>query len=126
MTTREYKDYKNLKKESLRDNMTNTELVLNMLAEVATTEISRNENPKGLNESKHVAKRGGNVAGNARKDLESQLGKRVGNMDKNKIEVFGRVLSQKEIEHVFLKAKKLQEENKILKEGLQKFRSVGV
>lgn len=77
MTTREYKDYKNLKKESLRDNMTNTELVLNMLAEVATTEISRNENPKGLNESKHVAKRGGNVAGNARKDLESQLGKKV-------------------------------------------------
>lgn len=51
---------------------------------------------------------------------------RGGNMDKNKIEVFGRVLSQKEIEHVFLKAKKLQEENKILKEGLQKFRSVGV
>lgn len=47
-------------------------------------------------------------------------------MDNNKIEVFGRVLSQKEIEHVFLKAKKLQEENKILKEGLQKFRSVGV
>lgn len=77
MTTREYKDYKNLKKESLRDNMTNTELVLNMLAEVSTTEISRNENPKGLNESKHVAKRGGNVAGNARKDLESQLGKKV-------------------------------------------------
>ena len=77
MTTREYKDYKNLKKESLRDNMTNTELVLNMLAEVATTEISRNENPKGLNKSKHVAKRGGNVAGNARKDLESQLGKKV-------------------------------------------------
>ena len=77
MTTREYKDYKNLKKESLRDNMTNTELVLNMLAEVATTEISRNENPKGLNESKSVAKRGGDVAGNARKDLESQLGKKV-------------------------------------------------
>lgn len=47
-------------------------------------------------------------------------------MDKNKIEVFGRVLSQEEIEHVFLKAKTLQEENKILKEGLQKFRSVGI
>ena len=77
MTTREYKDYKNLKKESLRDNMTNTELVLNMLAEVSTTEISRNENPNGLNESKYVAKRGGNIAGNARKDLESQLGKKV-------------------------------------------------
>ena len=57
--------------------MTNTELVLNMLAEVSTTAISRNENPKGLNESKSVAKRGGDVAGNARKDLESQLGKKV-------------------------------------------------
>lgn len=77
MTTREYKDYKDLKKESLRDNMTNTELVLNMLAEVSTTEISRNENPKGLDESKHVAKRGGFIAGNARKDLEEQLGKKV-------------------------------------------------
>jgi|GEM_PF-2457811 len=59
------------------NNMTNTELVLNMLAEVSTTEISRNENPNGLNESKYVAKRGGNIAGNARKDLESQLGKKV-------------------------------------------------
>ena len=66
----EYKYHKNLRKESLRDNMTNTELVLNMLAEVSTTAISRNENPKGLNESKSVAKRGGDVAGNARKDLE--------------------------------------------------------
>ena len=77
MTTKQYKKHKNLKKESLRDNMTNTELVLNMLAEVSTTEISRNENPNGLNESKYVAKRGGNIAGNARKDLESQLGKKV-------------------------------------------------
>lgn len=57
--------------------MTNTELVLNMLAEVSTTAISRNENPKGLNESTSVAKRGGDVAGNARKDLEKQLGKKV-------------------------------------------------
>ena len=77
MTTKQYKQHKNLKKESLRDNMTNTELVLNMLAEVSTTEISRNENPNGFNESKDVAKRGGNVAGNARKDLENQLGKKV-------------------------------------------------
>ena len=77
MTTKQYKQHKNLKKESLRDNMTNTVLVLNMLAEVSTTEISRNENPNGLNESKDVAKRGGNVAGNARKDLENQLGKKV-------------------------------------------------
>ena len=77
MTTKQYKQHKNLKKESLRDNMTNTELVLNMLAEVSTTEISRNENPNGFNESKDVAKRGGNVAGNPRKDLENQLGKKV-------------------------------------------------
>ena len=77
MTTKQYKQHKNLKKESLRDNMTNTELVLNMLADVSTTEISRNENPNGFNESKDVAKRGGNVAGNARKDLENQLGKKV-------------------------------------------------
>ena len=58
MTTREYKDYKSLRKESLRDNMTNTELVLNMLAEVSTTEISRAENPEGFEESKDVAQRG--------------------------------------------------------------------
>lgn len=77
LTTGEYKYHKNLRKESLRDNMTNTELVLNMLAEVSTSAISRNENPKGLNESKSVAKRGGDVAGNARKDLEKQLGKKV-------------------------------------------------
>lgn len=61
MSTREYKDYKNLRKESLRDNMTNTELVLNMLAEVSTTEISRNEKPQGLDKSRDVAKRGGSI-----------------------------------------------------------------
>lgn len=77
MSTREYEDYKNLRKESLRDNMTNTELVLNMLAEVSTTEISRNEKPQGLDKSRDVAKRGGSIAGNARKDLEKQLGKKV-------------------------------------------------
>lgn len=77
MSTREYKDYKNLRKESLRDNMTNTELVLNMLAEVSTTEISRNEKPQGLDKSRDVAKRGGSIAGNARKDLEKKLGKKV-------------------------------------------------
>lgn len=77
MTTKDYKKYKGLKKESLRDNMTNTELVLNMLAEVSTTEISRNENPYGLDENKDVAKRGGSIAGNARKDLEENLGRKV-------------------------------------------------
>ena len=57
MTTREYKSYKNLRKESLRDNMTNTELVLNMLAEVSTTDISKVENPEGFEESRDVARR---------------------------------------------------------------------
>ena len=74
MTTGEYKAYKNLKKESLRDNMTNTELVLNMLAEVSTTEISRATNPKGLKPSKRVAKQGGAIAKNARKELEEKTG----------------------------------------------------
>lgn len=76
-TVAEYKRHKNLKKENLRDNMTNMELVLNMLAEVTTTEISKSENPQGLEESKSVARRGGAVAGNARKDIEKQTGKSV-------------------------------------------------
>lgn len=76
-TVAEYKKHKNLKKENLRDNMTNMELVLNMLAEVTTTEISKSENPQGLKESKKVAKRGGSVAGKARKDIEKQTGRKV-------------------------------------------------
>ena len=76
-TVAEYKRHKNLKKENLRDNMTNMELVLNMLAEVTTTEISRSENPQGFEESKSVARRGGAVAGNARRDIEKQTGKSV-------------------------------------------------
>jgi len=75
MTTKEYKKYKSLKKENLRDNMTNLELVLNMLAETATTEISEKREPKNLEENKTVAHEGGNVAGNARKDIESKTGK---------------------------------------------------
>lgn len=66
-----------LKKENLRDNMTNLELVLNMLAEVTTTEISKNENPLGLEQSKAIAKRGGEIAGEARKNIERQTGKSV-------------------------------------------------
>lgn len=77
LTTREYKKLKDLKKENLRDNMTNLELVLNMLAETATTEISHKREPKGLNESKQVAREGGSVAGNARSDIESKTGKKV-------------------------------------------------
>ena len=77
MTTREYKDFKNLKKESLRDNMTNLELVLNMLAEVSTTEISKTTDPTSIYENKMVARQGGQIAGEARKNLESKLGKPV-------------------------------------------------
>jgi len=75
MNTRQYKQYKGLKKENLRDNMTNTELVLNMLAEVATTEISIVEQPIGYAESENVAKRGANTARVARKQLEDETGK---------------------------------------------------
>ena len=76
-TVSEYKQLKNLKKENLRDNMTNLELVLNMLAEATTTEISKKQNPKTFDESKHVAVRGGTVAGNTRKDIEKQLGENI-------------------------------------------------
>ena len=74
MTTREYKDYKGLRKESLRDNMTNVELMLNGLAEAAATELSKRENPHGFTENAHIAKRGGNVAQVARERLEEELG----------------------------------------------------
>ena len=74
LTVQEYKQVKGLKKENLRDNMTNIELVLNMLAEVTTTAISRQEQPETFDESKAVAWRGGKVAKNAREDIETQLG----------------------------------------------------
>ncbi len=77
MTTRQYKDYKNLKKENLRDNMSTLELVLNMLAEATTTELTNIENPKGLEENKETARRGGTIAGNARKEIEKETGKPV-------------------------------------------------
>ena len=77
MTVQEYKEYKGLRKENLRDNMTNIELVLNMLAEVTTTAISRQEQPENFDQNRDVARRGGNVAKNARKDIESQLGASV-------------------------------------------------
>ena len=76
-TTKEYKQFKNLKKESLRDNMTNTELVLNMLAELSTKGISESSNPKTLKEHKIVAKRGGGIARDARKKLEKETGKKA-------------------------------------------------
>ena len=74
MTTRQYKQHKGLKKENLRDNMTNVELALNMLAEASTTEISRQKNPKGYRQSAQIAKEGGSVAKAARKQLESKTG----------------------------------------------------
>lgn len=77
MTTGEYKRHKGLTKENLRDNMTNIELALNTLAEVAATEISRQRNPEGMSESKQAAQAGGKVAKNAREDLERQLGRSV-------------------------------------------------
>ena len=77
MTTKEYKKLKDLKKEKLRDNMTNLELVLNMLAEVSATEISKTQNPKGLSQNAKVARAGGEVAKKARKELEDKTGKKV-------------------------------------------------
>ena len=76
-TTKEYKVLKGLKKENLRDNMTNTELILNMLAEASTKDISEAVQPKDFEESKKVAKQGGNVAKVARKELEAKTGKKV-------------------------------------------------
>lgn len=77
MSTRQYKKLKGLKKENLRDNMTTTELVLNMLAETSTTDISKEEKPETFSENRDVAKRGGNIAGIARKALEQETGKPV-------------------------------------------------
>lgn len=91
MTTREYKDYKGLKKQNLRDNMSTTELILNMLAETATKDIANASNPQGLKENKKVAKRGGNVAKVAKETLEQETGKPV-ITTKNAID-FGRLIS---------------------------------
>lgn len=77
LSVKDYKEFKGLKKENLRDNMTNIELVLNMLAEVTTTAISKREQPDTFEESKTIAKRGGKVAKNARTDIENQLGQSV-------------------------------------------------
>ncbi len=76
-TVKQYKEHKDLKKENLRDNMTNLELVLNMLAEATTTEISREKNPKNLEENKIIAKQGGTIAGDTRKAIEAKTGKKV-------------------------------------------------
>jgi len=77
LKTKDYKRHKNLKKENLRDNMTNLELVLNMLAETSTTEISKAKRPGTFPENRQVAKDGGSIAGNARRQIESKTGRKV-------------------------------------------------
>ena len=77
LTTRQYKQYKGLKKESLRDNMTNLELALNTLAEATTTEISKKHKPKTLTDNRWVAARGGSIVGNTRKEIEANIGKSI-------------------------------------------------
>ena len=91
MTAREYKDFKGLKKENLRDNMSTTELILNMLAETATKDIAEAKNPQGLEENKQVAQDGGSIASDARKSIEARTGKPV-ITSKNAIDL-GRLIS---------------------------------
>ena len=89
-TTKQYKSLKDLKKENLRDHMTNLELVLNMLAEATTTEISKEKNPKTFRDNKRIAKQGGTIAGNTRREIEEKTGKGIvtkqnaKQLDKNK------------------------------------------
>lgn len=77
LSVKEYKNLKDLKKENLRDNMTNLELVLNMLAEATTTEISKEKKPKTFQQNKKIANQGGTIAGNTRKEIEEKTGKRI-------------------------------------------------
>lgn len=77
LSVKQYKNHKGLKKENLRDNMSNLELVLNMLAEATTTEISKEKKPKNFTENKKIAKQGGTIAGNTRKEIEEKTGKKV-------------------------------------------------
>jgi len=77
LKTKDYKKFKDLKKENLRDNMTNLELVLNMLAEASTTEISKKVEPKNFQENRKAAKQGGSIAGSARRRLEKRTGKKI-------------------------------------------------
>ena len=91
MTTREYKDFKGLKKENLRDNMSTTEIILNMLAETATKDIAEATNPQVLEENKKAAQDGGSIAGDARKSIEARTGKPV-ITSKNAIDL-GRLIS---------------------------------
>lgn len=94
LSVKEYKNYKGLKKDNLRDNMSNLELVLNMLAEATTTEISKEKKPKSFSENKKIAKQGGTIAGNTRKQIEEKTGKKV----VNKLNANDYLHSKKELE----------------------------
>lgn len=93
--TKDYKKLKELKKENLRDNMTNLELVLNMLAETSTTEISKAKQPKNFSENRHVARDGGSIAGNARKQIEAKTGSKVITSENAK-----KILAKKELKKI--------------------------
>lgn len=94
LSVKEYKNHKGLKKENLRDNMSNLELVLNMLAEATTTEISKEKKPKSFSENKKIAKQGGTIAGNTRKEIEEKTGKRI----VNKLNASDYLQNKKELE----------------------------
>ncbi len=94
LSVKQYKNHKGLKKENLRDNMSNLELVLNMLAEATTTEISKEKKPKTFSENKKIAKQGGTIAGNTRKQIEEKTGKKV----VNKLKASNFLNSKKELE----------------------------
>jgi len=94
VSVKQYKNHKGLTKENLRDNMSNLELVLNMLAEATTTEISKEKQPKTFTENKKIAKQGGTIAGNTRKEIEEKTGKKV----VNKLNAFDYLKNKKELE----------------------------
>lgn len=94
LSVKEYKNHKGLKKENLRDNMSNLELVLNMLAEATTTEISKEKKPKNFAENKKIANQGGTIAGNTRKEIEEKTGKKV----VNKLKASDYLENKKELE----------------------------
>ena len=93
MNTRQYKNFKGLKKENLRDNMSTLELALNMLAEATTTELTNAQHPQGLDENRTVARQGGRVAGNARKEIEAQTGKPVVTAENASTMLLGRTIT---------------------------------
>lgn len=94
LSTRQYKNLKGLKKENLRDNMSTLELALNMPAEATTTELTKAQNPQGLEENRTVAKQGGTVAGNARKEIEAQTGRPVITAENANTVLLGRTVTE--------------------------------